>query len=94
MKLEECKSEKNAFNLKEWKRCHSDWRVIDVVTWHVCGWQWVTITARKGHGKTFEAFHFNNKEEKVSLPFDFEILSGEFESNTLKPYAVVVLKKK
>lgn len=64
MKLTELCERKNAFNLKEWQRCHSDWRVIDVMTWHVCGWQWITITARKGHGSTFEAFHFNNREKK------------------------------
>lgn len=64
MKLEELSERKNAFNLKEWERCHSNWRVIDVVTCHVCGWQWITITARLGHGSTFEVFHFNNQEAK------------------------------
>lgn len=64
MLLRELNEKKNAFNLKEWERCHVGWRVIDVVTWHVCGWQWITITARKGHGKSFEVFHFNNKEPK------------------------------
>ena len=65
MLLSQVDTRKNAFVLKEWKRCHMDWRVIDVLTWHVCGYQWVTITARKqGHGKTFNVFHFNNEDAK------------------------------
>lgn len=64
MLLEQIDKKKNAFDLKEWKRCHSNWRVIDVVSSHVCGWQWVTITARWGHGSTFTVFQFNNKEVK------------------------------
>ena len=64
MNYYECNEKKNAFILKEWKRLHRDWRIIDIVTWHVCGYQYITITARKGHGKTFEVFHFNNREQK------------------------------
>ena len=62
MKLSELYERKNAFSFAEWRRCHSDYRVIDVVTWHVCGWQWITITARKGHGSGFYVFHFNNSQ--------------------------------
>lgn len=54
---------KNAFDLKEWKRCHSNWRVVDIFSHHVCGWQWVTITCRLGHGSTFQVFHFSNREK-------------------------------
>lgn len=65
MKLEELETlNKNAFIIQEWKRCHTNYKVIDVMTTLICGWQWVTIIARTGHGKTVHCFHFNNKEEK------------------------------
>ena len=85
MLLSELNEKKNAFNLKEWERCHRDWRVIDVCTWHVCGWQWITITARKGHGATFEVFHFSNQE-----PRSWWTSSERYfwKSNTEKPETV------
>lgn len=63
MRLHECYPPKNAFDLKEWKRCHADWRTVDVMTWFTNGWQWITITARKGRGQ-LEVFHFRNNEPR------------------------------
>lgn len=37
--------------------------------------------------------NFNNVEKQISLPFDFEVLSGDFSDSCLKPYGAVVLKK-
>lgn len=55
----------------------------------------VSVTMRFREDNTYVfVMNFNNRVEKVYLPFDYEILCGEFEENTLTPYAVVVLKKK
>lgn len=38
--------------------------------------------------------NFNNSTEKVNLPFNYEVLTGEFADCTLSPYGVAVLKIK
>ena len=38
--------------------------------------------------------NFNNRTENVNLPFDYEVLTGEFADCTLSPYGVAVLKIK
>jgi len=37
--------------------------------------------------------NFNNEEKKVNLLVGYEVISGNYEEGTLKPYGVVVLKK-
>lgn len=37
--------------------------------------------------------NFNNETKRVELPFKYEILTGEFENELIKPYGVVILKK-
>ena len=38
--------------------------------------------------------NFNNEEKHVELPFDYEILTGDFEGQNISAYGTVVLKKK
>lgn len=55
----------------------------------------VSITMRYSESDTYIfVMNFNNEEKLVDLPFEFEILSGEFKENTVKPYGIVVLRKK
>ena len=54
----------------------------------------VSVTMRYSSDSCYVfVMNFNNKAEKVNLPFDYKILSGEFDDKTIKPYGVVVLKK-
>ena len=36
--------------------------------------------------------NFNNSQQKVDIPFDYDILSGKFDNGCIEPYAIVVLK--
>lgn len=36
--------------------------------------------------------NFNNSQQKVEIPFDYDVLSGEFDDGCIKPYGIVVLK--
>lgn len=54
----------------------------------------VSVTLRYSADKCYAfVMNFNNESKKVKLPFDYEILCGEFEGKTLKPYGIAVLKK-
>ena len=53
----------------------------------------VTIRYREDNEYIF-VMNFNNREEEITVPFDFEVLCGEFNGKTLSPYSVVVLKKR
>ena len=37
--------------------------------------------------------NFNKTPVEIYLPFEYEILAGEFTGNTISPYGVLVLKK-
>lgn len=37
--------------------------------------------------------NFNNEEKRVELPFEYRVLSGEFDNNVVMPYGCVILKK-
>lgn len=37
--------------------------------------------------------NFNNEEKRVELPFEYRVLTGEFDNNVVMPYGCVVLKK-
>ena len=54
----------------------------------------VSVTFRYSDGGEYVfVLNFNNEEKQLDLPFDYKILSGEFEGGILAPYATVVLKK-
>lgn len=54
----------------------------------------VSVTFRYSDNNTYAfVMNFNGEARQVKLPFDYEILSGEFEENNIAPYGVVVLKK-
>ena len=37
--------------------------------------------------------NFNSEEKAVSVPFGYEVLSGEFDNCIVAPYGTVILKK-
>lgn len=54
----------------------------------------VSITRRYGNGCEYIfVMNFNNCEKKVDLPFDYEVLIGDFENKALAPYGITVLKR-
>ena len=53
----------------------------------------VSVTMRYSADNCYVfVMNFNNEAKKVELPFEYEILCGEFEEKTLKPYEITVLK--
>lgn len=54
----------------------------------------VSVTMRfSPDEKYLFVMNFNNKENKIDLPSGYEVMSGNFEEKTLKPYGYVILKK-
>ena len=55
----------------------------------------VSVTLRYGEdGEYVFVMNFNNCENTVELPFEYEILSGEFDGGRIAPYGTVILKKR
>jgi beta-galactosidase len=55
----------------------------------------VSVTLRYGeNGEYVFVMNFNNCENTVELPFEYEILSGEFDGGRIAPYGTVILKKR
>ena len=55
----------------------------------------VSVTFRYAEDAEYVfVLNFNNAEKQIALPFEYEVLSGEFDGGVLAPYATVVLKKK
>lgn len=55
----------------------------------------VSVTLRYGeNGEYVFVMNFNGCENVVELPFEYEILSGEFEGGRIAPYGTVILKKR
>ena len=55
----------------------------------------VSITERFNDTDNFVfVLNFNNEEKTLTLDYEYEVLTGEFDGNVIKPYGVVVLKKK
>jgi beta-galactosidase len=55
----------------------------------------VSVTLRYGeNGEYVFVMNFNNCENIVELPFEYDILSGEFEGGRIAPYGTAILKKR
>ena len=55
----------------------------------------VSVTLRYGEGGEYVfVMNFNNCENTVELPFEYEILSGEFDGGRIAPYGTAILKKR
>jgi beta-galactosidase len=55
----------------------------------------VSITFRYSDEATYVfVMNFNGEVSHVELPFEYEILGGDFDGSDVAPYGVVVLKKK
>jgi len=54
----------------------------------------VSITMRYSDENCYVfIMNFNNEVKPLDLPFDFEVLSGDFSDKSIKPYGIIVLKK-
>ncbi|MBP3369438.1 MAG: beta-galactosidase [Clostridia bacterium] len=54
----------------------------------------VSVTFRYSKNDEYVfVMNFNNETKTLVLPFEYEVLSGEFDGGLLAPYATVVLKK-
>ncbi|MBE6594062.1 MAG: beta-galactosidase, partial [Ruminococcaceae bacterium] len=54
----------------------------------------VSVTFRYSEDTTYVfVLNFNNAEKQITLPFEYEVLTGRFDGGVLAPYATVVLKK-
>ena len=54
----------------------------------------VSVTFRYSEDNTYVfVMNFNGESEHVEIPFEYNVLSGEFDGGNISPYGVVVLKK-